>query len=456
MTKPNRMTVPELADLSARRRSLYWRIHFWAAFIASPFTLLAALTGLLYIFTPQIEARLYQHLDHVAPAASMLPLDAALASARRVASPDLAVQSVLPAYAKNDSVRVIFVPTEGQSGAHHHPAPAPVPSAILKQAPQQTNALTVFVNPYDGQVLGTQTEQERFSTWAKSLHSRLLQGDGWRWMIELAASWLMVMLLTGIFLWWPRAGQAALPQRGVQGRPAWRQWHGFAGVALSVLSLMMVSTGLTWSKYAGDQVRKLRDSSGQTPPKVPRHLHSVPIAGARSLTWQDAWLRVRELAPDVAVQLTPPKGPHGVWLANAADRAQPGKRFDLVLDAYTGQRMYYSGWDQQTSFGQATAIGIPFHRGELGVWNQALLLLFAVGVLFSLLSGWAMFFQRRRSGLLGLPKLLPGAWRAVPFGGVMLGVAMCALMPLLAISASAVLVLELLLAQRGLKRTTAA
>jgi uncharacterized iron-regulated membrane protein len=444
MTKPVTARLPELPDISSRRRSLYWRIHFWAALIASPFTLIAALTGLLYIFTPQIEARLYRHLDHVAPAASMLPLDAAVASARRLNPPGLVVQSVLPPYASTDPVKVIFVPGQGQSNGHHHPVQA--------QARGGANPLTVFVNPYDGQVLGTQMEQERFSWWAKNLHSRLLQGEGWRWMIELAASWLMVMLLTGVVLWWPRAGQAALPQPGKQGRAAWRQWHAFAGVALAILSLVMVATGLTWSKYAGDQVRALRDISGQAPPRLPRHLHSAPVAGAQPLAWQAAWQRARALAPDVAMQLTPPTGPHGVWLASATDRAQPGKRFDLALDAYSGQRMAYSGWDHQTAFGQATAVGIPFHRGEFGLWNQALLLLFAVGMLFSMLSGWAMFFKRRRAGLPSLPRLLPGAWRAVPPGAIVLGVALCVLMPLLAISACVVLVLELMFARRGLKR----
>lgn len=118
--------------------------------------------------------------------------------------------------------------------------------------------------------------------------------------------------------------------------------------------------------------------------------------------------------------------------------------------------MYYSGWDKQTAFGQATAVGIPFHRGELGLWNQALLLVFGAGVIFSLISGWVMFFKRRRAGLLGLPKLLPGAWRTVSPGPIVLGIAMCALMPLLAISGVAVLMLELLWSRRALKGTAIA
>ena len=58
---------PARALHHARRRSLLWRIHAWAALIASPFALVAALSGMLYAFTPQLEAMLHGHLDKVVP-----------------------------------------------------------------------------------------------------------------------------------------------------------------------------------------------------------------------------------------------------------------------------------------------------------------------------------------------------------------------------------------------------
>jgi uncharacterized iron-regulated membrane protein len=308
----------------------------------------------------------------------------------------------------------------------------------------------VFVDPYRATVLGSQREQDRFSEWARRLHSRLLQGESLRWMIELAASWMLVMLLTGIYLWWPGwggAGQPAVPRSAARGRSAWRQWHAFLGVLLAVLSLAMVLTGITWSKYAGQQVRAMRDWAGQASPQAPAHLHSMP-QGAQ-LTYQQAWDRTRALLPGALPQLAPPRGAHGVWRASSADRRHPDGRFDLVLNAYDGKVLYYAGWDKQTAFGKATAVGIPFHRGELGLWNQALLFVFAAGVLFSLVSGWVMFFKRRRDGQVGLPKLLPGAWRATPPAAAVLGIGLCALMPLLALSAAVLAVLEVVLSRRA-------
>lgn len=428
------------ATPAARRRSLYLRVHAWAALIASPFLLLATLTGLLYVFVPQVEARLYGGLDHVTPSGGMRALDQAVAAAQTVAPPGLALRSVQPPFDADDAVRILFEPARPhEAHAHHHGAPA---------APANARPLTVFVNPYDARVLGVQDTGGRFSDWSKNLHSRLLQGDGWRWMIELGASWLLVMLLTGVYLWWPRPGRNGLPRAGKSGRAAWRQWHAFAGVALGVLSLVMVLTGITWSRYAGENVRALRDAAGQQSPALPRGLHSTPHAGARAMDWQTAWTTARAAAPPVALSLSPPSDAAGVWRATSADRAAPTRRIDLLLEAYDGQVLYRAGWEQQTAFGKATAVGIPFHRGEFGVWNQVLLFLFGAGVLFSLLSGWVMYFKRRRSEGLGLPALLPGAWKAASPLALLGMLALCALLPLLAVSAAVVLILETLVLRR--------
>jgi uncharacterized iron-regulated membrane protein len=433
-------------SLLARRKSLFWRIHFWAALIASPFALMAAVTGILYVFTPQIEAMLYASLDRVTPSGAMRPLDDAVAAARLAAPAGWQIHSVLPPHDASETVKVVFAPASGaktKAGDHQHGPAAQAAAQPAFGLPAQ--AIVVSVNPYTAEVTGNLADRERFSTWAKRLHSRWLQNDNWRWMIELAASWLMVMLLTGIYLWWPRGAQTALPQAGAKGRIAWRQWHSVIGVALAAISFIMLATGLTWSKYAGGQIRSLRDAIGQTPPRIPHGLQSIQQADTAPMTWQAVLVAARRQVPDSPLQLTPPRGNQGTWRISSAERTQPDKRVDLVLDAYTGQALYYSGWERQTVFGKATAVGIPFHRGELGWWNQVLLLLFGSGVLFSLVSGWVMFFKRRGPESFGLPPLLPGAWKSAPSGAWIVAAIMFLMMPLLALSAVVVAAIEIML-----------
>jgi len=418
------------------RRSLLWRVHFWAALIASPFALAAALTGILYVFTPQIEPKLHGSLE-AAPAGWVL-------------------HSALPNYSATESVKVAFMPPpvarpEGGPrldhghGATPEAAPQAKAEAFLRSNfGLSSKALVVYVNPYSGRVLGSLPQAERFNVWARKLHSTLLQ-DGWRWMIELAASWVLVMLVTGILLWWPSASQPAPPQSNASGRAAWKRWHAIAGVCLSAVSAVVLVTGLTWSEHAGKQVRWARDAVGQAPPRIPAHFRSNVPAQGEMLSWDAAWQAARRNAPDVAMEIMPPRSRDGYWRANHLDRGEADRRFDLLLDAYTGAPLYYSGWADQTAFGKATIVGIRFHRGELGLWNQALLLLFGLGIVFSLSTGWIMYIKRRRQGLAGLPPVAPGAWKAVSplgWGGTLL---MIAAMPLLALSAIVVGGVELLL-----------
>lgn len=454
--QPNYSDMPDQRgpSLIARRKSLFWRIHFWAALIASPFALIAALTGILYIFAPQIEQALYADLDHVTPVGTMSPLDAAIAAAREVVPPDAVLRSVVPALTATDSVRVFFMLPDpvasapaDEHAAHNHGSAGTMAPATTQSVRSKPNTV-VYVNPYGATVLGIMADDERFGTWSKRLHSSLLQGEGWRWMIELAASWLMVMLLTGVYLWWPRNNEKALPQRGAKGRKAWSQWHSLIGVALSVMSLVILTTGLTWSKYAGDQVRLARDSIGQAPPQAPRNARSTPIDGVAPMTWQMAADAARRQAPAIALQLTAPRNEFGTWRVNNYDRSQPRKRVDMVLDAYSGNALFHADWKGQTVFSKATGIGIPFHRGDFGWWNQLLLLIFGLGIVFSLVSGWIMFFKRRKAGTSGLPKLLPGAWRATPVAAWLSAAIMCLVMPLLALSAALVVALEILLHYR--------
>lgn len=442
--------------LFAKRQSLLWRIHFWAALIATPFALMAAITGLMYVFVPQVEALMHGHLDHVVPSAQVRALDDAVLVAQQAAPEGWMLHSVVPAQEPTDSVKVAFMPPPSEKKMHsaghgdHGGGATSNPNEksefLRPNFGIPSKAWVVYVNPYTTQVLGSLPNAERYSNWSRKLHSSYLQNDSWRWLIELGASWLMVMLVTGLFLWWPRTPQPFVPQSRAKGRAAWRQWHTFVGVALSLMSAVMLTTGLTWSKQAGEQIRWLRDMAGQASPKIPAHFNSNPADGVRSLTWEQALQAVRRQAPDVQMQLMPPKGAQGVWRANQIDRDQPERRFDLLLDAYSGERLYFSGWSDQTAFGKATAIGIPFHRGEFGVWNQALLFVFGVGVVFSIVSGWMMYFKRRKQGLPGMPATMQGAWKSVPAGAWLGGAFMLLAMPLLVVSAACVAVIEVILA----------
>jgi uncharacterized iron-regulated membrane protein len=395
---------------------LFWRVHFWAGLVSAPIVVFAAVTGILYALSPQIEAWRHAELDHVtAPAhAAPLTLDQQVTAAL-AEHPHEALRYVVPALHPGDSTQVYL----RQAHAHHPAAPGKTTGDHDHGLP--TGSI-VYVNPYTGQVLGQLPEMQRFKTWAKKLHSSALQGQGWRWLIELGASWMLVLFATGLVLWWPKPrsqggpGWRALWPRLGQKRVTWRDLHASVAISLGLVTATVLVTGLTWAEHSGDNFRAAQTALGQDTPKVPKTLASTVVNSREPLGWQAAYEQVLSKAPsDIAVQLIPPQGKEGVWRAENFDRGQPSKRFLLAIDAYSGQTLFSSGWAHLPALSKATAVGIPFHRGEFGLWNQLLLILAALTAIFSVVSGLAMWWLRRpRGGLASAPDMDRATLRQMP------------------------------------------
>ncbi|HSI58141.1 MAG TPA: PepSY domain-containing protein, partial [Ideonella sp.] len=102
---PEILTLTLAIARGAALRRVFWRVHFWAGLITAPLVLFAALTGLLYVFTPQIEAWRHAELDRVPASASMLPLDQQVAAVQ-AAFPGQPLRYVVPAARPGQTTQV--------------------------------------------------------------------------------------------------------------------------------------------------------------------------------------------------------------------------------------------------------------------------------------------------------------------------------------------------------------
>ena len=166
--------------------NLIWRWHFYAGLIVLPVILTLAVTGGLYLFQQEIENWLYRDLLYLqSPHEGAVDHDAVVAAAKTsTAATD--VKSYQPAVTAKESAQVVVVtPDQG--------------------------ALRIFVNPETLAIQGTLDESRRLMSVARQLHKELMLGTPGRYLTELVACWLIVLLLSGIYLWWPRS----LPKRGI-------------------------------------------------------------------------------------------------------------------------------------------------------------------------------------------------------------------------------------------------
>ena len=119
-----------------------------------------------------------------------------------------------------------------------------------------------MVQPVTGEVLDVVNANSRPMQVIHDFHGELLLGDGGSLLVELAACWAIVMVLSGLYLWWPRGatGMAGvLYLRLGQGkRVFWRDLHAVTGVWISLLALFLLFSGLPWTGVWGKAFKEVR------------------------------------------------------------------------------------------------------------------------------------------------------------------------------------------------------
>ncbi|TCG03161.1 peptidase [Paraburkholderia steynii] len=239
-TAIDRRPPPVTVTTASRGYRTLWRWHFYAGLFVMPFLVVLALTGTLYCFQPQIEPLLYPHRLVVEPRNILrLNEDALLANARPALPPDSIVTTARISSRQDRSVEFIFRLPDG-------------------------DRQSVYVNPYDGTVLGTLGVEGRLMQVDRMIHRKLLLGKPGELLMELVACWTLVMIGTGVALWWPRAGTtlrgALVPRLSPRGRPLWKSVLRGARHLARAGALAFVASGLPWTGSWGKQFKSLAAS----------------------------------------------------------------------------------------------------------------------------------------------------------------------------------------------------
>ncbi|MFJ8006223.1 PepSY-associated TM helix domain-containing protein [Streptomyces fagopyri] len=415
---------------SASRRpggfgALLTRLHFYAGVLVAPFLLVAAITGLLYTFTPQLDSLVYGkelHVSHTGD--SIRPLSEQVAAAR-AEHPTGMLIAVRPG-SGDGTTQVDFSLPELGEDAH-----------------------TVYVDPYTGKVTGQLTTwyaSTPLKTWLDDFHRNLHLGTIGRYYSEIAASWLWVLALGGLVLWWRRqrgnrtARRLLLPdQSAKKGVRRTRSWHAVTGVWISIGLLGLSATGLTWSRYAGanfgDALDALRSGTPGVSTTLPGPSGTATASGdAKSVDPAaiDGVLKAaRSDDLDGPVEIAVPADNTTAWTVTQTRNLWPVGRDSLAVDASTDQvvdRVDFADWP---ILSKLTRWGINAHMGTLfGIVNQILLALLAIGLISVITWGYRMWWQRRptradRRAALGAPPAR-GAWRGMSSQAVAIGIVVVA------------------------------
>lgn len=423
---------PALQGPSALYRFV-WRWHFYAGLFAAPFLIMLAVTGGLYLFERELDGWLHP--------------DAVMATGTGPAQPLSAQQAaVLAAY-------------PGASIGRYAEPVAPGRAAEWGITTAGGESIAVFVDPARAAITGSVPDRARLTSILSQLHGELMIGKAGDLLVELAASWGFILLVTGLFLWWPRRTREAgvlVPRMREKGRSLIRDLHAVPAFWIAPVIAFLILTGLPWSGFWGDNlarlgtVESLATALAPTPnfsaaPDAPAHHPPAneaadPHAGHHPFADELPWAVRHAPVPEAPIGADTRRFDADALRSLAAARgmAEPGLRIffpqqdggvftasfvpdeaqrqrTLHVDPASGAILADIGWAQYSPLGKAVEFGVMVHLGrQFGVLNQWLLAAVCAGFVAFITFGLYAWWMRRPARRIGAPPVPDGYRAAIP------------------------------------------
>jgi len=412
-----------------------WRWHFFAALIVIPFVLWQSVTGTLYLWSEWWMDRAHPQMRFVQAQQQPSPLSeqirAALQSAQGGASSAMPMEGSVP---------------QSSGAAHHHGMDGrstglAVQEVLVPDDPGRSTTVVfqpgasglpfaVFVDPYTGGVLGRLSGTAWLPGITRALHGGWPLGEPGSWLLELGCGWAILMLATGLYLWWPRGrGVAALwPRMGAGTRVLLRDLHSCVAAWFSVVFLFFLVSALPWTAFWGGKVLStIEASTGQKSPAgfSPGGASVAQFANA-SLPIEQAVAAARRagIRGTLDIRLAPWPGAQ-LYMSNT--HVLPSQDRTLLADPTAGDIRGDFKNEQIPVIPRLVAMGIHVHQADFGPINVWLNTAFAGSLIWLCITGVLSWWNRRPAGRVSAP---PKVGARVPGAVATMVVVACVLMPL--------------------------
>ena len=392
---------------NSKLNSWLWRWHVIAGLISLPFILILSITGGIYLFKDNYEASQLAKINQIKTEGRPLSFQEQWETVQKKAykAPDELILNKEPGQA-----------TRFASGKF-------------------ANLAKVYLNPYSGDILAQVKEKESDMFKVRKLHGELLMGKWGSKIVELIACWLIVLTVTGIYVWWPgkkwRLKGFFLIRKKEGRRNFFRDMHAVTAFWFSVLLLMILMGGLPWTNVFGDYfkwMQKVTDTGYPTTWQA-ANMHSAASEGV-VVSLDSIVLTAEKMNLPGEVHIGLPRNISDVYTISNT----PGDPHLLEvhhLDQFTGKEIVSNDWNDIGVLMRGRLWFMAFHQGQFGPWNKYLMLLTAIA-LFTLSFSALMSYILREKKDWGIPKV-PKNFKV---GKVVIGfiVLLALLLPLFALS----------------------
>ncbi len=402
LSKPKSHSSEATRVASSSLKAFITRLHFYVGLFVGPFILIAAITGTLYVLTPQLEDMIYRDQLRTSSLGTVQPLADQVKAARDFIGDEARLFAIRPSTGPGWNSRIMFSePGLGESESR-----------------------AIFVDPItlaikgDLVVYGTSGILPLRAS-IDYLHRNLMLGNFGRYYSELAASWLWVAALGGVLLWWWKRDVRRNAKANENKHLRTRRLHGQIGIWIAVGLVFLSATGMTWSQLAGGRIDDFRAAVGWITPSVSVALDKPAVAADPHAEHHDhadhqdhdaASATIDYIGQLDAVNLLSrqsglespmleirlPRNADQAWLVREYDRSWPTQVDTIAIDPRDMQIISRADFATFPIIAKLIRWGIDLHMGVLfGVANQVIMTVLGLALIGTIIYGYRIWWQRR-------------------------------------------------------------
>jgi Uncharacterized iron-regulated membrane protein len=349
------------------------KLHLWFGLSVGLIVFIVSLSGTMYVFKDEIQNILrknviYVDAETISP--KPLPIEVLKEKITLELNEKFLVTSVEIPLDKNKSYEFLYYEKDKNAWNYFDEV--------------KINKL-VYINPYNGEILGVYNEKYDIFPILKSIHwSLLLKTDWGKYVVGIPVVLFIIMLITGIILWWPknkkaRQGRLSFDWKNVK---TWKRknydLHNVLGFYVSFIALLLSLTGIYFSYPWVKSAFNLALSGSSELPKEKEIKSPDSFLVKNPAVFDLAALEVRKKYPAYSSFRIPLNGKNkkGKELKNIpvtvyGEEGRFAIRSQLVFDKNSGKLLLNKSHDQLNNAEQYAHANYDIHTGSyFGVFGK--------------------------------------------------------------------------------------
>jgi len=365
--------------LSPTARKIVLTVHLYLGLAAGIFLAILGLTGSVMAFEGDLDHWLHPDLWYVTPGQKLLP--------------------------ENDLVSI------AQNRFHSRVLVVQFPRASnLAQLMQMTDGTAVYLNPYDGSVLGSkvgQNNSDRVLGYIHQIHLRLVPdprsapqlAEMGKIVVSCAGLVLLLLAPTGVILWW-RAKRLTVQFKAANFKIPWhRVFHDshqaigiYAALFLAIASFTGILIGFGFGEKFFYAVTK------SSPPPRPQPVPSTLAPQAPSIMADEVLDIARHALPNatpsVMVRPMRPTGSYTV-LMRVPEETSDAVHSSVAIDQYSGKVLAVHNFLTESAGYRAIRFNRSIHTGDIfGLASHIVVSLSSLALAAMVLTGFVIWWKK--------------------------------------------------------------